>query len=404
MRISPIFRIFRNQFTNSYGILPFNTPIIKVNKSIIRNINYEKLKEIKLNNVSLTKYLTSIQDRYKKLLCDKDKKHLTEINKLSPIINCIIHRNDILKNILSLKELENENDSSLRDLVKSDLEEYSQALEKLEEELIANLLHHSPEDDCRDIIFEINSGVGGQEAMLFAKELFEMYKNFAEFKGWTVEIAEYAVTDIGGLRHVSLLISGEDAFKLLKYEAGVHRVQRIPSTEKSGRIHTSTVSIVAMPQPTDIQIHLEHKDLKIDTKRATGAGGQHVNTTDSAVRITHLPTGISVECQVDRSQIKNRRIAMTKLKTLLYQKELDSQLEKMDSTKKSQVRTNFRNEKIRTYNFNQDRITDHRLQGNIHNLKGFLQGDKALEEVILKLDHNHKYEKLLEKVNEINQS
>ncbi|XP_044752847.1 peptide chain release factor 1-like, mitochondrial [Coccinella septempunctata] len=410
MRISLLNRILKSnkcnclssQFKKIDRVVSLNAPIIRRNESTVHNIDLNDFNEIKLKNVSLNKYLSKIEDRYKFLSYNSDSKCKKEIDELLPIINCINQRNEILKNIKSLKELEDDNDPALKDLIKSDLQEYVKALKNAEEELVSTLFTDSPEDQCKEIIFEINSGVGGQEAMLFAKELFEMYKNFAIYKGWKLEVAEYAETDLGGIRHGSLLISGEDVFKLMKYEAGVHRVQRIPSTEKGGRIHTSTVSILALPQPTDIQINIDQKDLRIETKRASGAGGQHVNTTDSAVRITHLPTGVSVECQVDRSQVKNRRIAMTKLRTLLYQRELDSQTAKIDSTKKSQVRTNFRNEKIRTYNFNQDRITDHRLQGNVHNLKGFLEGNEALEELLMKLDSYYKYEKLFQKVNEIN--
>lgn len=185
----------------------------------------------------------------------------------------------------------------------------------------------------------------------------------------------------------------------MKYEAGVHRVQRIPATEKSGRIHTSTASVLVLPQPTEIEVQLNNNELKIETKRASGAGGQHVNTTDSAVRIVHLPTGTAVECQVDRSQIKNKRVAMQKLRALLYQKQLDEQVSENQALKKSQVRSNFRNEKIRTYNYGQDRITDHRLQGsNVHNLKEFFTGRNSLESLIVKVDNALRIEQLLQNV------
>lgn len=202
------------------------------------------------------------------------------------------------------------------------------------------------------------------------------------------------------MRHAVALINGPAVFQHFKHEVGIHRVQRIPVTEKAGRIHTSTISVTALPQPTDIEVNIDRKDLKIETKRSTGAGGQHVNTTDSAVRITHLPSGISVECQVDRSQIKNRKLAMARLNALLYQKELDSQVAEILATKKSQVRTKNRNEKIRTYNYNQDRITDHRLTGsNIHNLEVFFEGGESLDQLIKKIEEQEKIETLLNIIN-----
>lgn len=225
-----------------------------------------------------------------------------------------------------------------------------------------------------------------------------MYVNFADYKNWDYQIVEYNnSTDMGGIRHGSMFIHGHDVYKYFKYEAGVHRVQRIPATERSGRVHTSTVSVVALPQPKEIDITIQDKDLKIETKRSSGAGGQHVNTTDSAVRIVHLPTNTAVECQVDRSQIKNREIAMQKLKALLYEKQLNEQKADTEATRKAQVRSNFRNEKIRTYNFNQDRITDHRLQGNnFHNLKIFLEGGEPLETLINKLNDSARHKQLLD--------
>ncbi|KAI4465652.1 hypothetical protein MML48_3g00010226 [Holotrichia oblita] len=225
---------------------------------------------------------------------------------------------------------------------------------------------------------------------------------FTEYKGWNYELAEYLATDTGGIRHGSILINGQGVFKYLQHEAGVHRVQRIPSTEKSGRIHTSTASVLALPQPNDIEIKLDNKDLRVETKRASGAGGQHVNTTDSAVRITHLPTGVSVECQIDRSQLKNRELAMQRLRAKLYDLQLQKQEDEMLRRKKSQVKSNFRNEKIRTYNFSQDRITDHRLQNsNIHNLNYFMEGNEMLENLINKLHHKYKRDNLLNVLDEI---
>lgn len=208
-----------------------------------------------------------------------------------------------------------------------------------------------------------------------------------------------------GIRHVSIFINGEDVFKYFKHEGGVHRVQRIPATEKSGRVHTSTVSVVALPQPKDMDVVIHEKDLRIDTMRASGAGGQHVNTTDSAVRIVHLPTNTIVECQVNRSQIKNRQIAMQKLKALLYEKQLNEQISETTATRKSQVKSNFRNEKIRTYNFSQDRITDHRLQGcSFHNIDVFLEGGEQLDNLINKLQITYRSKEIMDMLTSVNKT
>lgn len=191
------------------------------------------------------------------------------------------------------------------------------------------------------------------------------------------------------------LLDGKSVYRYMKHEAGIHRVQRTPTTEKSGRIHTSTASVITLPQPEEIDVNIKQKDLKIETKRSSGAGGQHVNKTESAVRIVHIPTGIAVECQMDRSQIRNRKMAMARLSALLYEKEANAQSDEIRNVRKSQVQTKNRNEKIRTYNFNQDRITDHRLTENIHNLKVFMNGGEPLENLIIQLDEQYRIESLL---------
>lgn len=219
------------------------------------------------------------------------------------------------------------------------------------------------------------------------------------FSGWEHTIADYLQTDIGGIRGATLIVNGGAAFKYLRHEAGIHRVQRIPATERSGRIHTSTISVIVLPTPSEIEINIDQKDLKIEVKRASGAGGQHVNKTESAVRMVHLPTGISVECQESRSQIKNRQIAMTKLSALLYQQKIAAQQAEEAASRKSQVKTRNRNEKIRTYNFKDDRVTDHRLGVNYYNLKGFFQGEEDLDNLIQQLDEKYKLDMLLNIVN-----
>ncbi|KAL3281600.1 hypothetical protein HHI36_004807 [Cryptolaemus montrouzieri] len=408
MKISICFntKIYRNIFSRSVSssnTLFCNVLIRSQRPQITRNVNYE-LAEIKVNDVTLNlnNYIKKIEEEHNKLNGNKNYENTSRIPEVETVMSLLNQRKEIIENLVAVKELENEPDMNLQQLAKVDIENYKIALEEVDQELISALMPIADEDECNAIVLEVNAGVGGQEAMLFARELFDMYFNFAGYKGYQVELADLAKTDIGGLRHGTLLISGDSVFRMFKYEAGVHRVQRIPSTEKSGRMHTSTVSVLALPQPTDIQINIHSKDLKIETKRASGAGGQHVNTTDSAVRITHIPSGVSVECQVDRSQIKNKRIAMTKLRTLLYKRELDSKVAEIDATRKNQVRSNFRNEKIRTYNFSQDRITDHRIRGSIHNLKGFLEGSASLEHLITNLDKNDRLAKLLEIINKVN--
>lgn len=363
----------------------------------IRNICSQYELDLRVNNISLNKFLKNLENEYDTL--EKDLTNKSRLIELQPLINTLNQRKTIVKNLSQLKELLQDKDSTIRQLAEDEKVEFVNKLNLIDEELLEILLPVDKEDSCSSMVLEINSGVGGQEAMLFAAEIFDMYCNFAMYKGWDYQIAEYLTNDVGGLRHGSLLLNGKSVYSYFKYEAGVHRVQRIPVTEKSGRIHTSTISVLALPQPDDIEVEIQNKDLKIETKRASGAGGQHVNTTDSAVRILHIPSGIAVECQVDRSQIKNKEFALQRLKAKLYQMELDKQLAEIEATKKSQVRTNFRNEKIRTYNFSQDRITDHRLEsGKIHNLKTFMDGGEPLELLIKKLHRQYRIEKLLNMV------
>lgn len=358
----------------------------------------------KICNKDLHRYVQKLQKEYEEL-CESghgEVQKKTRLLELEPIIQILKEREDTERNISGLKELLEDKDTDIKKLAEEEKKHLQDKIEELDEHLKEALIPKDDSDTYKSIVLEVNAGVGGQEAMLFAKELFEMYCNFATYKNWNVEVVDYQTTEIGGIRHASAFISGPFVFRYFKHEAGVHRVQRVPATEKAGRIHTSTVSVTALPQPEEIDVKINSQDLRIETKRASGAGGQHVNTTDSAVRITHLPTGLSVECQVDRSQIKNRQIAMQKLKALLYEKQLTSQVAKAEATKKSQVRSNFRNEKIRTYNFSQDRITDHRLQGcNYHNLEVFLEGGEGLDSLINKLNEAERTEMLLDEVNSV---
>ncbi|XP_069867109.1 peptide chain release factor 1-like, mitochondrial isoform X1 [Dipodomys merriami] len=290
--------------------------------------------------------------------------------------------------------LRDENED-LRKLAENEVALCQKEISQLKQQIIF-LLVPSEETDKNDLILEVTAGVGGQEAMLFTSEIFDMYQQYASFKRWHFEILEYFPSEIGGLRHASASIGGSDAYKHMKYEGGVHRVQRVPKTEKQGRVHTSTMTVAILPQPTEINLVINPKDLRIDTKRASGAGGQHVNTTDSAVRILHLPTGIVSECQQERSQLKNRETAMKKLRAKLYSMYLEEETSKRYSARKVQVGTKGRSEKIRTYNFPQNRVTDHRINKSLHDLEGFMQGDCLLDELIQSLKDYADYESLVE--------
>ncbi|CAH1737361.1 peptide chain release factor 1-like, mitochondrial [Aphis gossypii] len=304
-----------------------------------------------------------------------------------PNVSALISAIRLLKvDLQSLNEfdIEKEKDKEFGEQLQKEIKSHEEQLTKLELELLNSLVPNE-EINCQDVMLEITAGVGGQEAMIFTLELFEMYNSFAHYRGWECEVADYCHTEMGGIRHACLMLSGSDCYSLLQHEGGVHRVQRVPKTEKSGRIHTSTVTVAILPQPTELDVVINDRDLIIETKRASGAGGQHVNKTDSAIRMHHKPTGVVVECQTDRSQIKNRKLALQKLRAIIYKKQLEQQQSLTRSARKQQVGSSGRSEKIRTYNFNQDRITDHRLSKSFHNLVGFLEGREYLDKVVIEL-------------------
>ena len=264
-------------------------------------------------------------------------------------------------------------DPDMRELAEADLPELQGQSEQLERELQKLLIPRDP-NDSKNVILEIRAGTGGEEAALFAADLWRMYSRFAEREGWTVEPLSQSEASAGGFKEVTGLIKGRDVYAKLKFESGVHRVQRVPATEASGRIHTSAATVAIMPEAEEVDVHINEADLKFDTMRASGSGGQHVNTTDSKVRITHMPSGIAVESQQEKSQIKNREIAMRLLRARLLDLEIQKAQAERAAQRKSQVGSGDRSEKIRTYNYPQDRITDHRIGHTEHNLDAFMDG------------------------------
>jgi peptide chain release factor 1 len=282
-------------------------------------------------------------------------------------------------------------DPDLRDMAKEEMEASTRDLSRLEEELRLLLLPSDPDND-KSVIMEIRAGVGGEEAALFAHSLRRMYMMYAEKQGFSVEIANLNETELGGIKEISFLLEGAGAFAKMKYESGVHRVQRVPETESGGRIHTSTCTVAVLPQVDEVEFELDPGDLKIDTFRSSGAGGQHVNKTESAIRITHLPTGTVVECQDQRSQHKNKDRAMQILRSRLYEQKREEQERAVAGERRSQVGSGMRNERIRTYNFPQGRLTDHRIGLTIYKLDQVMDGD--LEEIISALSMAEQAERL----------
>lgn len=270
-------------------------------------------------------------------------------------------------------------DKELKDLASEELEDSKQRIQQLSDELKILLLPKDPNDD-RNVIVEIRGGAGGEEAALFAASLTRMYTMYAESRHWNVEIVNAGETELGGYKEVSFMIEGSGAYSRMKYESGVHRVQRVPETETQGRIHTSTVTVAVLPEAEEVELEINPKDLQIDTYRSGGAGGQHVNKTESAIRITHLPTGLVVECQDERSQYKNKDKAMKVLRSRLYERMVAEKNEAEAANRRSQIGTGDRSERIRTYNFPQGRVTDHRIGLTLYKLDQVMNGD--LDDII----------------------
>lgn len=308
------------------------------------------------------------------------KKLMKEQSNLAPIVEAYKAYKQSKQDVEdSLAMLEEESDEELRELAKEELSEAKDNIERLENELKILLLPKDPNDD-KNVIVEIRAGAGGDEAALFAAEIYRMYVHFAESKRWKIETMEYEEIGIGGVKSVSFMINGQGAYSVMKYESGVHRVQRVPETESGGRIHTSTITVAVMPEAEEVDVEIDDKDIRIDVMRASGNGGQCVNTTDSAVRLTHYPTGIIVYSQTEKSQLQNKIKAFALLRTKLYDIECQKAHDAEAEARRSQIGTGDRSEKIRTYNFPQGRVTDHRIKLTLYRLEDIMNGN--IQEII----------------------
>lgn len=312
------------------------------------------------------------QERFRKLM--------KEQNDLTPIVEAYKEYKAAKQNIEdSLAMLDEESDEELRELAKEELNDSKARVEELEHELKILLLPKDPNDD-KNVIVEIRAGAGGDEAALFAAEIYRMYIHYAESQRWKVETMEFEEIGIGGMKNVTFMITGQGAYSKMKYESGVHRVQRVPETESGGRIHTSTITVAVMPEAEEVDINIDEKDIRIDVMRASGNGGQCVNTTDSAVRLTHYPTGIVIYSQTEKSQLQNKEKAFALLRAKLYDIECQKAHDAEAEARRSQIGTGDRSEKIRTYNFPQGRVTDHRIGLTLYKLDKIMDGD--IQEII----------------------
>lgn len=308
-----------------------------------------------------------------------DQKRFRELMKeqsdLTPIVEAYREykkRNQDVEDSLAM--LEEESDEDMREMLKEELNDAKKSIEELEQKLKILLLPKDPNDD-KNVIVEIRAGAGGDEAALFAAEIYRMYVHYAESRRWKVELAECEEIGIGGMKNVTFMVTGQGAYSVLKYESGVHRVQRVPETESGGRIHTSTITVAVMPEAEEVDVQIDEKDIRIDVMRASGNGGQCVNTTDSAVRLTHFPTGIVVYSQTEKSQLQNKTKAFALLRAKLYDIECQKAHDAEAEARRSQIGTGDRSEKIRTYNFPQGRVTDHRINLTLYKLDKIMDGE-----------------------------
>lgn len=340
----------------------------------------KKIQQIKEKYDSIIEKLSDpqiVSDQEKLRKLSKERSDLTEL------IEAYNEYIKVEKNIEGNKEIINSsNEKDIVELAEMELEELEEKKSQLEEEIKMLLTPKDPNDD-KNVIVEIRAGTGGDEAGLFASDLFRMYSRYSELKHWKLEIIDINESIMGGLKEVVFNLSGKDVYGAMKFESGVHRVQRVPLTEASGRVHTSAASVVVIPEVEEVQVDIDQNDLRIDVYRSGGAGGQNVNKVETAIRITHIPTGLVVQCQDERSQLKNRQKAMKVLVARLYDKKMQEQNSEIAAQRKSMVKSGDRSDKIRTYNFPQNRLTDHRIGLTLYNLANIMEGD--LDEMIEKL-------------------
>ena len=338
---------------------------------------FDKLEDLRIR---LDEILNELQEPDVANDQNRFRKLMKEQNDLIPIVEVYNEYKECKQAIEdSLEMLEEESDEEMRELAKEELNDNKKRVEELEQELKILLLPKDPNDE-KNVIVEIRAGAGGDEAALFAAEIYRMYMHYAESQRWKVELVECEEIGIGGMKNVTFMIDGKGAYSKMKYESGVHRVQRVPETESGGRIHTSTITVAVMPEAEDVDIQIDEKDIRIDVMRASGNGGQCVNTTDSAVRLTHYPTGIVIYSQTEKSQLQNKDKAFALLRAKLYDLECQKRHDAEAEARKSQIGTGDRSEKIRTYNFPQGRVTDHRIGLTLYKLDKIMNGD--IQEII----------------------
>ena len=338
---------------------------------------FDKLEDLRIR---LDEILNELQEPDAANDQNRFRKLMKEQNDLTPIVEAYNEYKECKQAIEdSLEMLEEESDEEMRELAKEELNDNKKRVEELEQELKILLLPKDPNDE-KNVIVEIRAGAGGDEAALFAAEIYRMYMHYAESQRWKVELVECEEIGIGGMKNVTFMIDGKGAYSKMKYESGVHRVQRVPETESGGRIHTSTITVAVMPEAEDVDIQIDEKDIRIDVMRASGNGGQCVNTTDSAVRLTHYPTGIVIYSQTEKSQLQNKDKAFALLRAKLYDLECQKRHDAEAEARKSQIGTGDRSEKIRTYNFPQGRVTDHRIGLTLYKLDKIMNGD--IQEII----------------------